>query len=194
MAGWDFPTSLEVGGVELEIRTDFRVILDIIEVLTDNSITDAEKVFVAFSVFYLGIDYGEMPAEYRQEALDKMMWFIRGGEDEDDDKQGPRLIDWNKDFHLIAAPVNRVLGYECRAVPYNRDTNEGGLHWWTFISAYMEIGECYFQQVVGIRSKKAKGKKLDKTDRDFYRRHRKDIDIKREITDEEAALLAKWTS
>ena len=194
MAGWDFPTSLEVGGVEREIRSDYRVILDLMEVLTDETIDNLERANVALSLFYYGVDYGGMPDHCRQEAIDKMLWFIRCGEDEEE-KNEPRLMDWNQDFHLVAAPINRILGYECRAVPYNRDTNEGGLHWWTFISAYMEIGECYFQQVVDIRRKKRDGKLKHKgSDWEFYKKHRKDIDLRRKLTEEEASLLAKWTS
>jgi len=181
MAGWDFPTSLEVGGETWAIRSDFRAILDVMEVLVDDTITDEERAFVALSIFY--IDYQDMPNEFMREAVERMMWFIRGGQDEQSDG-GPRLMDWDQDFHLIAPPVNRVLGYECRACEY--------LHWWTFLGAYMEIGECYFQQVVGIRSKKARGKKLDKSDQDFYRRHRRDIDLKRNMSAGEEELVRRW--
>lgn len=192
MAGWDFPTSLEVGGVEREIRSDFRAILDVMEVFADETITDEERAFVALSIFY--IDFPEIPDECAQEAIDKMTWFVRGGKDRDEGKNGPRLMDWDQDFHIIVGPVNRVLGYECRAVPYDHVSNVGGLHWWTFLAAFFEIGECYFQQVVGIRAKKAKNQRLDKSDREFYAKHRADIDLRREISDEEAALLAEWTS
>lgn len=192
MASWDFPGSLEVGGVEREIRTDYRVILDLMEVFADDTITDVERANVALSVFYFGLDFGAMPGELQQEAIDRMMWFVRGGKDEDDGPPGPRLMDWGQDFHLIVGPINRVLGYECRAVPYDAATNTGGLHWWTFLAAYMEIGECYFQQVVSIRAKRARGKKLDKSDEEFYRKHRADVDLKRSITSEEEELLAEW--
>jgi hypothetical protein len=194
MAGWDFPAALEVGGEQMEIRTDFRVILDLMEVFADETISDVERANVALSVFYFGVDYGAMPPELQQEAIDKMMWFVRGGKDATDEQPGPRLMDWNQDFHLIVGPINSVLGYECRAVRYDNDTNTGGLHWWTFLSAYTEIGECYFQQVVSIRMQKSKGKRLDKSDQDFYRKHRADIDLKRSMTSEEEALLAKWIS
>ena len=32
------------------------------------------------------------------------------------------------DFPRIIAPVNRVLGYETRAVDYDIETNTGGIH------------------------------------------------------------------
>jgi hypothetical protein len=66
------------------------------------------------------------------------------------------------------------------------------LHWWTFLGAYMEIGECYFQQVVGIRSKKANGKRLDKSDEEFYRKHKADVDLRRDLTKDEQSVLDEW--
>ena len=181
MAGWDFPTSLEVGGTSWEIRSDFRTVLEVMDVLADDTITDEERAFVALSVFY--VNYEHMPPECASEAIDQMMWFIRGGQEEQSDG-GPRLIDWDQDFHLIAPPINRVLGYECRSCDY--------LHWWTFLGAYMEIGECYFQQVVGIRSKKANGKRLDKSDEEFYRKHKADVDLRRDLTKDEQSVLDEW--
>lgn len=184
MAGWDFPTSHEIGGQTWEIRSDFRAVLDIMEVLADDTITDEERELVALSVFYIGLDPLILSQDEQRESLEWMMWFIRGGRDKESQAGGPRVMDWDQDFHLIAPPVNRVLGYECRSCEY--------LHWWTFLGAYMEIGDCYFAQVVSIRSKRARGKKLDKSDQDFYRKHKRDIDLKREMSKEEKELVRRW--
>ena len=100
---------------------------------------------------------------------------------------------WEQDFQYIVAPVNRVLGYETRALEYDQEGNTGGVHWWTFLSAYMEIGDCLFAQIVGIRSKKAKGKKLDKTEQEFYRKNKEIVDIKVCYTESEEALIKAWT-
>lgn len=126
-------------------------------------------------------------------AIRECFWFINGGKYEESSKKKPRLVAWEQDFPYIAAPINRVLGYEIRAVEYDPETNTGGLHWWTFLSAYMEIGDCLFAQVVGIRSKKARGKKLDASDQEFYRRNRDLVDIKARYTEAEEELLKQWT-
>ena len=102
-------------------------------------------------------------------------------------------MDWSQDFQLIVAPINRVLGYEIRSKEYDSNTNTGGVHWWTFLSAYQEIGDCLFAQVVRIREKKAKGKALDKSDRDFYRKNRDLVDIKVHYTEIEDELVKQWT-
>jgi hypothetical protein len=56
----------------------------------------------------------------------------------------------------------------------------------------MEIGDCYFAQVVSIRSKKQGNKKLDKSDQEFYRKHRQDIDLKRQMSAGEEELVRRW--
>jgi hypothetical protein len=183
MAGWDFPTSMTIGDKTWEILSDFRAVLDVMEVLADEESTDEGRAVTALLIFYIDMDPYALTEDEQREALDKMMWFIRGGRDESG-PSGPRVMDWDQDFHLIAPPVNRVLGFECRSCDY--------LHWWTFLGAYMEIGDCYFAQVVSIRSKKQGNKKLDKSDQEFYRKHRQDIDLKRQMSAGEEELVRRW--
>ena len=63
----------------------------------------------------------------------------------------------------------------------------------TSVSYYLEIGNCLFAQVVRIRSLKAKGKPLDKADREFYRENRELIDLKTQYTDKEREVVELWT-
>lgn len=178
---YDLPTSLEIQGREYEIRSDYRAILDICMALSDNELDEQDRAGVVLEIFYPEIE--EMPPDAWQEAVEKCMWFINGGEDEQE-KKGPRLMDWEQDFKLIAAPINRVLGQEVRSMAY--------LHWWSFLSAYMEIGECTFSQVVSIRDKLAKNKKLDKSDREWYSKNRSLVDFKRKYTEADDKLIEQW--
>ena len=77
-----------------------------------------------------------------------------------------------------------MLGFEARSVEY--------LHWWTFLAAYMEVGDCLFAQVVSIRNKKARGKKLEKYEQQFYREHRAMVDLKPKVTEAEKNLFELW--
>ena len=65
----------------------------------------------------------------------------------------------------------------------------------TFFFFFMEIGESLFSNVINIRSKKAKHKKLEKYEREFYNENRAIIDIKKkdsaEVREEKDAIL-KW--
>lgn len=191
MESYDLPTSVSVGGAEREIRSDYRAALDVMRVLSDPELTDGERAFVALSIFY--VDADGIARRDMDEAVSRMYWFLGGGEEPSRDRRKkPRLMDWDQDFPLIVGPVNRVLGMEVRSVPYDREANAGGLHWWTFLGAYREIGDCMFAQVVSIRKKRAMGQKLDKADKQFYEGNRELVDLRRKATEAEAALLAEW--
>lgn len=186
---YGLPKIVCIGGKECPIRYDFRVILDIFEVLNDAELNDNAKCYTVLNMFYVEFD---SLADY-EEALKSCFWFINGGNvDSAQKRKQPQLMNWSQDFQYIVAPVNRVLGYEMRSVPYDFDTNTGGVHWWTFLSAYLEIGDCLFAQIVRIRDLKSKGKPLDKHDREFYRNNREVIDLKVERTETENDIIKQW--
>lgn len=186
--GYGLPKSVEINSQSFSIRYDFRVILTIFEVLDDEDLSDEERAYTALKLFF--VDFDNIP-DY-DEAIGKMFWFINGGKTLDDKKKDQELIDWEKDFPLIISPINRVLGKEIRESEYDPDENVGGVHWFTFLSAYMEIGDCLFAQVIRIRELKAKGRALDKSDREFYRRNKDVVDIPKRISREEADTLSAW--
>ena len=159
---YGLPKSVEIDGQEFSIRYDYRVILDIFEAMNDPDSSEEDRALDVLQIFY--VDFDEL-TDY-DTAMKEVFRFINGGE-EPREQKGPHLVDWPMDFPRIIAPVNRVLGYEARAVDYDIETNTGGVHWWTILSAYAEIGVCLFVQIVRIRDKKAKGKPLDKSDREF---------------------------
>ena len=174
---------MEVGGTAYEIRSDYRAILDICAALSDPELDNQEKGFAALTIFYPSFD--EMPVDDYQEALEKCFWFINCGDDERSDKRPLKLMDWEQDFNYIVAPINRGLGKEIRAAEY--------LHWWTFISAYYEIGgDCTFAQIVRIREKKAKGKPLDNQEQAWYRQNRSLVDFRTNYTKAEDDVLKQW--
>lgn len=185
---YGLPKSVEIDGKEFAIRYDYRVILDIFEAMNDPESSDQDRALDVLQIFY--VDFDSL-TDY-DAALKACFRFINGGEEQRDQKC-PRLVDWAMDFPRIIAPVNRVLGYEARAVEYDIETNTGGIHWWTILSAYSEIGDCLFAQIVRIREKRAKGKPLDKSDREFYRKNKDIIDIKKKYTQAENDLVDLWT-
>lgn len=178
---YELPTSLMVCASEYEIRSDYRAALDICAALSDSELSDEDKAFVVLDIFYPA--FKEMPQEHYEQAIEKCFWFINCG-DEEQNRRAPKLMDWEQDFKYIVAPINRVVGQEVRAVPY--------LHWWSFVSAYYEIGDCLFAQIVRIREKKARGKHLDKEEQKFYRENRQMVDFKTNYTDAEHEILKQW--
>ncbi len=178
------PTSLNVGGADYEIRSDYRAALDIFAALADPELDDTNRALEMLDILY--VDFEKIPPKHYEQAITEALKFLNcGGEDVKQAKR-PRMVDWEQDFQFIVAPINRVIGTEIRAIDY--------LHWWTFISAYYEIGDCTFAQIVRIRSKKAKGKKLDKADAEWYRQNRDIVDIKTKYSEKEEELLAAWAT
>ena len=182
---WDLPTYVEIDGKEYAItnKCDYRMVLDVICALNDDELDENQKIQTALYVFYDDIS----DCEDLEKAIKEMFKIISYGDEDDgqNDDNKPRLMDWEHDFKNIISPVNRVLGYEARSVDY--------LHWYTFLGAYYEIGECQFQTIVSIRNKKAKGKKLEDWEQDFYNQNKKAVDLPNKYTKEEQELLdSEW--
>lgn len=176
---WELPTSLNLSGVDWYIRTDFRCILGILTELNNPIFTNDEKWLVVLNILYVKFD--DMPTHLYGEAYEKAIEFIDMGMTNESHKEKPRMMDWEQDSHLIIPAVNKVLGKEVRALDY--------MHWWTFLSAYMEIGECSYSHILSIRNKKIKGKKLEKWEQEYYSENKKIIDIQKKLTDEEKEEL-----
>lgn len=180
---YTLPKSLDICGTPYGIRWDFRAALDICAALSDPELDDRERALAALIILYP--DFEKMPPECLPEAVRKCIWFLNGGEEERPDRPQLKLMDWEQDFPLIVAPVSRILGADVRGME--------SLHWWSFLSAYMEIGDCVFSRVVGIRAKRLKGQKLSKEERAFYAENHDLVDLKTRLTSEEESFLAKWT-
>ena len=186
---YSLPKKLRVGGTDYAIRYDYRCILDIVSAMEDPELSNQEKAFVAVSIFYH--DFSNMPYVNYQEAVERCFWFINGGADRLKNSE-KRLVCWEQDFQHILSAVNRVVGADVREIPYDEEENTGGLHWWTFLTAYMEIGECLFSQIVRIRDLKSRGKKLDKAEEEWYRRNRHLVDFRQTFTEAEEEILSGW--
>lgn len=185
---FSLPKTVKINGEEYQIRYDFRVILEIITMLSDAELSGRDKTEALIEMFYLEPD--KIPD--LKAAVDACFDFIDNNKRSK--KKSPRLTDWEQDFEYIIAPVNRVLGYESRAVEYDAEKNTGGVHWWTFLAAYMEIGgDCLYSQIVSIRDKQARKKKLEKSERDWLKRNGDLVRLKQNYTAEEEALLKEWT-
>lgn len=180
---WDLPIAVEINGKQHPIRNkcDYRVVLDVICALNDNELTEEEKAKCALFIFYEDLS----KIDDFEKAIKEMFRIINNGEEEQTYDNKPSLMDWEHDFPVLVAPINRVLGYEVRSVDY--------LHFYTFLSAYYEIGECTFSTIVSIRSKRAKNQKLEKWEMDFLREHRKMVELPQKLTAEEEELLnSEW--
>jgi len=174
------PVTVEVGGRVWKIATDYRDILDIIARLSDEDCTPYERLYISLGLFY--DNFETMPESDYPKAYEEMSLFISCGE-EDTGRPSMKLIDWEQDERIIASEINKVAGYEVRAVSY--------LHWWTFIGYFNGIGEGHLSTVVNIRNKLKRGKKLEKWERDYYNENRRTVDLRQKYTAEENAEMER---
>jgi len=161
------PTSVNINNTEYEFDADYRTTLKLFKVLNmdEKELLLAEKYQVCLKLFYKA----EIKVADYAEAIECMFLFINGGEVEEEKKPQPKLVDWDKDIQKIIAPISKSIGQDIRGIK--------NLHWWSFLSEYMEIGECRFATIVSIRSKKAKHEKLADWEEKFYKENRNEIDI-----------------
>lgn len=171
------PTTLEVGGKTYAIRSDYRVILTIFQAFNDPELTNDEKCYVCMKCLYVDFE-DNIPPEHIQEAAEKAYWFCDGGDmPKSDNVDEIKTFDWEQDEGIMFPAINKAAGFEVRAVEY--------LHWWTFLGLFGVVDDGLFSQVLHLRNKLAKGKKLDKTEREFYRDHRSMVDLKQKLTAEQ---------
>lgn len=176
MNAYELPESLVVGGVQYVIRTDFRAILDVLKCLNNPEYEEDEKALIMLRIVFL--DWESIPTEQYEDALNAAAEFIDMGI-KSDNKPSPRVMDWEQDAPIILPAINRSFQSDVRSMRY--------LHWWTFLGAYMEIGESLFSTVLHIRQKKVLGKPLEKHEREFFHQNRSIVELrKRETTAERA--------
>jgi hypothetical protein len=184
MSAYDLPTSLTIGEVDFAIRYGWRPVLDVLAACSDPELDDRAKAECLLKIMYP--DWKNIPPQHLGEACQKAAEFIDCGQT-DDGKPKPRLIDWEQDASIIIPEINKVAGKEVRLEP--------NIHWWTFLGWYMGIGEGLLASVLHIRQKKAKHKKLESWEQEFYNANKEIIDLKIAETEEirkEKDDLLKW--
>lgn len=179
MKTWELPITLEVAGRMRPIRADFRPILDIMIAFDDPELTKEEQWEVCLRILY------KIPDEFRQEeiqeALEKAVWFLSMGDPQLQGNQARpiKLMDWEQDVNILIPAINKSLGCEIRQKKF--------MHWWTFMAGYMSIQEGLFSEVLNIRIKKEKGKKLEKWEQEFLRENKDLVLLKTKYTAEDIA-------
>ena len=153
---FDLPTSVEFGGRSWAVNSDFRDVLRTLTAMEDPDLSDNEKAYICLHNTYPDLE--QIPREQLQAAFDAAVAFIDHGQRVDG--PSPRTMDWEQDAPLLFPAVNRAAGFEVRGVEY--------LHWWTFLGFFLEIRDSVYASVLGLRNKKARGKKLDKAEQEFW--------------------------
>ena len=172
MNHWLLPTSADLSGESYPHRSDFREILRVLDILSDEGRPELYRWYLALAYFFLR----PIPRQREGEAMAYMAEFLSCG---DPGRPGPKLLDWQLDAPEIIADINAVAGREIRALEY--------LHWWSFLSFFRGIGEGQLSRLVTIRDKLHRGKKLEAWEQEYYRRNRDKVRLRPPETPAQAA-------
>ena len=160
---WALPTEAVLGGETFAHKTDYRQILKLMGVLSDEGRPAHLRWLTALRYFY----EREIPLSLEAEAMGYLSDFLSCGEQ---GSPGPKLLDWRIDAPEIIADINAVAGREVRSEPY--------LHWWSFLSFFHGIREGRLSTLVTIRDKLRRGKKLEPHEQEFYIRNKAKVRLR----------------
>ena len=165
-----FPTQAEVAGEVYHLNTDYRTCIRIIQAMEDVNLTELEKQSILLCLLYQ-----EVPKDIPV-AVEKAVLFLNCGEKKEIEG-GERVYSFRQDDRYIFAAVDKVL--------QGRISKGESVHWWEFVSAFMEMPEdCVMSRILYYRSRKNCGK-LTKEEREVWAKNRELFELKEEQTREE---------
>ena len=177
------PETLTVCGEEYSIRSDYRNVLQVFEAFSDPELEQGEKWTVAIYLLFEAFSCADDMEMAMQDGFDvneaarQITRFISMGKETKKDRELP-VYDWVQDEQMIFSAVNKVAGKEVREVEY--------MHWWTLAGYLNGVDkDDIWTFIVGIRDKLNRGKKLEKHEREFYRKNRDLVFIRQPKTEEE---------
>lgn len=159
------PDTVDIGGVEYPINTDFRISILFELMMQDSSLPDKEKMQEAIRLYY-----PEIPHDLK-EAVEKLIWFYRCGkvekakkntasQEEEENTQERLVYSFEHDDRYIYAAFLSDYGIDLQDVE--------DLHWWKFRAMFLALNDsCEFKKIMGYRSMKITST-MSKEQRAFY--------------------------
>lgn len=169
---WELPKEAVLCGEAFPHKTDYRQILKLIAVLSDEGKPAQLRWLTALAYFY----EKPIPQALEEAAMAYLSDFLSYGEA---GTPGPKLLDWRIDAPEIIADINAVAGMEVRSLDY--------LHWWSFLSFFHGIRDGRLSALVTIRDKLRRGKKLEPHEQEYYIRNKAKVRLRPPETPEETA-------
>src|SRR5690554_1738838 len=151
----ELPESIEISGKAYEINTDSKTCILALTAFEDNRLTLLEKqqILLFMMLPVLPEDSNDI-----KQALEQINIFLSGGETKEKESSNVRLYSFQKDSQYIYSAFKQT---------HNINLQKESLHWWEFLSLFMDLGsETFFCQLLGLRKRLATGK-ASKEDRQF---------------------------
>lgn len=175
------PEKVCVGGEEFEINTDFRVWIEIEQLIFNKRLTDAERLS---GMIVLAMP--EVPDTDVHALVSALLEFCFGDMTESKDCKGTHkkaLFDYDEDSEYI---------YSAFLAEFGIDLTTASLHWHKFKALLKSLSDdCKFSKIVGYRSTDT-SKIKDKEQRRYYEKMKRIYSLPdRRTEDEKEADLAE---
>lgn len=151
------------------IRTDFRIGIQISQVLEDESFTPQERLIIAYDLLY---GEGVPPFDI---ALAGLQWFLNPQfqPEADDSSPAPAASGKNLEYFSFDYDAGRIYTGFLRAYRIHLDRER--IHWFQFLHLLSDLGECAFTRVIDFRT--ADLSKMDKETKKVYQQMRRKFRI-----------------
>lgn len=143
------------------INSDFRIGIQIFQLLNDNDFADSEKFYKAYDLLFLDEDRetgesvpfkdengADIPFPDIQTAQDGIQWFLSDWYTDnavDAKEETKKDMDYDIDQWRIFSAFLTQFGI---------NLNEVDMHFWVFMGLLSTLEECAFTRIVDIRTKK----------------------------------------
>lgn len=159
------------------IRTDYRIGIQISQVLEDEDLEWYEQLDTAFRLLY---GEGMPPADT---AMSGLQWFLNGGTQpagEGGGDSGVTYFSFDYDATRLYSAFRRTYGVELDRIT---------LHWFRFLAMFGDLGDCALTQVIDFRS--ADLGKMDKETKKVYIKMRRRFALPQPQSREELEFMQK---
>lgn len=163
------PDSVEIDGIEYELHSDFRTSILFEMLMFDENVDDEEKVICALELYY------SVCPENIDEAIEKILWFYRGGKEVNSYTSGGKgksvrnVYNFEYDDEYIFAAFLDQYNVDLQDIDY--------LHWWKFKAMFKALKEDNeIVKIMGYRSMDI-SKIKDKEQREHYKKLKKMYEI-----------------
>ncbi|MDD2970187.1 MAG: bacteriophage Gp15 family protein [Lachnospiraceae bacterium] len=195
------PTGVVIDGKSYQINSDFRVMIQLDEILMDPNSTHEQEAFaqevLEASNHEVDIDTARVMSKYNDGlslfykeipddllvAMDKMIWFFQCGKTEEQKKSEKG----KKAEQIYSFTYDADYIYAAFMGQYGIDLNAENLHWWKFYAMFVGLNEdCLMSKIMGYRGADTSG--MEATDKKFYEKMKRIYVLPRHVDETKRAM------
>lgn len=155
------PSSVWIGDVEYEIRSDFRISILFELMMQDPEVDSGQKMLQTLDLYYPVIPSNT------EDALAAIVWFYQCGKEP---RKTAEIGRGGAEECIYSFEFDDGYIYSAFLEQYGIDLNETQyLHWWKFRALFLALKEgCEFRRIMGFRAMEISSS-LSQKEQAFYR-------------------------